>query len=681
MNESPDLKKENTRLQERARKLALEKSWLQLMITLINRLSTTPGLQDTIDNMLQSVANIIGGTNTSIYYFIDQEIYYADVLGARRQVEEIDDPQVNQVLVKGEFMDFEDTFVLTMMKTSKFAKAWTWVYPLKVGAEIIGVFKMENMHIGVSDLKKILPSFFNYAAMILKNEIFSQTRLQKAYDELDRSNQALMREIAERERYEQELERAKTAAEAANRAKSAFLANMSHELRTPLNAVLGFSELMAQDPEATPQQGETLDIINRSGRHLLTLINDVLNMSKIEAGIIQLENRPIDLRELVRDIGDMMRGRAEEKGLQLLLEQSSAFPRFINADDAKLRHILINLLGNAMKFTQKGVIKLRLDATPGANTQQLTLACEVEDTGPGIAPENREKIFLPFVQVGNGGTTKGSGLGLAISRQFVELMGGAIQVKSELGKGSIFRFQVPVALVKETDIPEQESRGGRVLGLAPGQPAYRQLIVEDQMENRLLIRRILVDLGLPVHEAPNGLEAVEQFSQWQPQLIWMDHRMPVMDGVEATQRIRKLPGGQKVHIVALTASAFQEEQEKLLQAGMDAVISKPFRLEEIWACLQQQLNLEFTYEMTEQATETLAPPQTISTDGLRSLPLELLNALREKASELNLKETLAVIDLIANEDAELAISLRHSVEGMDFRPLLQMLDSMDGADA
>ncbi|MGD9169174.1 MAG: ATP-binding protein [Candidatus Thiodiazotropha sp.] len=681
MKEPSELHNEIARLEERARKLALEKSWLQLMINLINRLSTTPGLQDTIDNMLQGIIEFIGGTNSSIYYFIDQDIYYADALGTKHQVKQIDDPQVNQALKKGEFIEFEDNFVHTMMKAKRFAKAWTWVYPLKVGSEIIGVFKMENMHIGVSELKKILPSFFTYAAMILKNEIFSQTRLQQAYDELDRTNQALLREIAERERYEQELERAKEAAEAANRAKSAFLANMSHELRTPLNAVLGFSELMAQDPEATPRQSETLDIINRSGRHLLTLINDVLNMSKIEAGMIQLECRPFDLGELVRDIGDMMRGRAEEKGLRLLQEQSSAFPRFVNADATKLRHILINLLGNAVKFTHQGAISLRLDAIPGADKQQLTLVCEVEDTGSGIALEDREKIFLPFVQVGGGSAKKGSGLGLAITRQFVELMGGEIQVKSELGKGSIFRFEVPVALAKVADIPEYEPRPGHVVGLRPGQQAYRQLIVEDQMESRLLISRVLADLGLPVREVPNGLEAVEQFRQWQPRLIWMDHRMPVMDGVEATQRIRQLPGGGKVRIVALTASAFEEEQEKFLQAGMDAVIRKPFRLEEIWECLHQQLGLEYSYEVAKPATAGPQPLESISVEGLRSLPPDLLDALREKAKDLNLRETLAIIDKIATEDAELANSLRRSLEGMDFRPMLHMIDTMDDVDA
>jgi signal transduction histidine kinase/CheY-like chemotaxis protein len=681
MNKSPDLSKKIARLEERARKLALEKSWLQLMITLINRLSITPGLQDTIDNMLQSIIDLIGGTNTCIYYFIDHDTYYADALGTKHQVDEIDDPQVKQVLVKGEFIEFDNNFVHTMMKTTKFAKACTWVYPLKVGTEIIGVFKMENMHIGVSELKGILPSFFNYAAMILKNEIFSQTRLQQAYDQLERTNQALLREITERERYEQELERAKEAAEAANRAKSAFLANMSHELRTPLNAVLGFSELMAQDPEATPQQGEILDIINRSGRHLLTLINDVLNMSKIEAGIIQLESHPFDLGELVRDIDDMMRGRAEEKGLQLLLEQSSTFPRFVNADDAKLRHILINLLGNAVKFTHEGIISLRLGAMPVADAEQLKLVCEVEDTGPGIAQEYWEKIFRPFVQIGDDGAKKGSGLGLAITRQFVELMGGEIRVNSEPGKGSVFRVEVPVALAKEADIPELESRPRRVLGLAPGQPSYRQLIVEDQMENRLLIRRILAGLDLPVHEALNGLEAVEQFRQWQPQLIWMDHLMPMMDGVEATRRIRQLPGGSEARIVALTASAFHEERGKLLQAGMDAVIRKPFRQEEIWECLHQQLGLEFIYEVTKPAAAEPQPLETISADALRALPPKLLDALREKANELNLQETLDVIDEIAMEDAELANSLRRSVEDMDFRPLLQLIDAMSDMDA
>jgi CheY-like chemotaxis protein len=305
----------------------------------------------------------------------------------------------------------------------------------------------------------------------------------------------------------------------------------------------------------------------------------------------------------------------------------------------------------------------------------------VEDTGPGIAPEYREKIFQPFVQIEEYSDIKGSGLGLAITQQFIELMGGEIQVKSEPGKGSIFCFQVPVLLTEEADIGEEEFRPKRVLGLAPGQPAYRQLIVEDQAENRLLIRRILDDLGMPAHEALNGLEAIEQFCQWQPQLIWMDHRMPIMDGVEATKRIRQLPGGEEVRIVALTASAFQEEQGLLLQAGMDAVIRKPFLLEEIWECLHQQLGLEYIYQESSLAAAEPLPRETLCADKLRSVPPELLGALREKARELSIRETMAVIDMIAEENAELANSLRHCLDEMDFRPLLQLLDSMDDADA
>jgi CheY-like chemotaxis protein len=209
----------------------------------------------------------------------------------------------------------------------------------------------------------------------------------------------------------------------------------------------------------------------------------------------------------------------------------------------------------------------------------------------------------------------------------------------------------------------------------------RQLIVEDQMENRLLIRRILTDLGLPVREAFNGLQAIELFRQWQPQLIWMDHHMPVMDGQEATKRIRRLPGGREVRIVALTASAFQEERGKLLRAGMDAVIKKPFRMEEIRECLHQQLGLEFIFEVTKPAPAAPQPLETIRADALCVLPAELLGALREKTSELNLQETLDVIGMIAKEDVELAHGLRRILEGMDFRPLLQLLDAVSDMDA
>jgi signal transduction histidine kinase/DNA-binding response OmpR family regulator len=485
-----------------------------------------------------------------------------------------------------------------------------------------------------------------------------------------------------------ELAVAKDSAETANRAKSIFLANMSHELRTPLNAVLGFSQLMQDDPQSTSSQREKLDIINRSGKHLLTLINDVLDMTKIEAGRTLLETRPFDLGELVRDLVDMMRVRAEEKGLQLLLDQSSRFPRVVDGDAPKLRQIIINLLGNAVKFTEQGSVALRLASQPGQVAEQIELLCEVEDSGPGIAAAELELIFKPFVQLGEQTDQEGTGLGLTITRQYVELMGGVISAESEPGKGSLFRFNLPVKKALESDIAALSPASERVVGLAPGQPAYRILIAEDHPENLLLLKTLLENAGLTTRGAENGQQAVELFEQWRPQLIFMDWRMPVMDGMEATRQIRALPHGKEPRIVALTASAFTEQRSEIMASGHDEYISKPFRTEEIFGCLQRLLGVKFIYtEGAEQATTGELPetvPQ-ISPGQFCALEPALLKALQRAVLELDIERSKALIEEIAELDPSLAAGLLHYLDALDFRTLQRLLehsshDSLAAAD-
>ena len=406
---------------------------------------------------------------------------------------------------------------------------------------------------------------------------FDITNLKQIEAELRKYKDHLEEEVQQRTT---ELVLARNAAETANRAKSVFLANMSHELRTPLNAILGFSSLMRKAESLSEEQKSNLAIINRSGEYLLVLINDVLEMARIEAGRVQLENAPLDLGALVRDVTDMMLVRAREKGLQLLIDQSSEFPRYIMGDEARLRQILINLVGNAVKFTLQGGVTVRFGMKPNGHQKQWRI--EVEDTGPGILLEDQERIFEPFVQVGEQAAQKGTGLGLTITRQFVQLMGGIIKLESSPGFGAIFRVELPVEMVAAKDIvsPSREVTG-EVVGLAPGQNDFRILIVEDQLENQMLLSQLMMRIGCVVKVAGNGKEAVELFQNWQPNLIWMDRRMPVMDGIEATQRIRALPGGKDVKIVAVTASAFMEQRDEMLVAGMDNFVRKPYRLSEL----------------------------------------------------------------------------------------------------
>lgn len=498
----------------------------------------------------------------------------------------------------------------------------------------------------------------------------------------------IARDITERKQNEEELRRykdhleeevqqrtadlvlARNAAEAANQAKSVFLASMSHELRTPLNAILGFSSIMRKDSGLREDQRQNLDIINRSGGHLLTLINDVLEMAKIEAGRVQLDEAPFDLGAMVRDVTDMMQIRAQEKSLRLLIDQDSRFPRFIVGDEARLRQILINLVGNAVKFTQQGGVTIRLGTKHNAISHLLI---EVEDSGAGISPEDQQRVFEPFVQLGAQGDNKGTGLGLTITRQFVQLMGGTISLQSTPGTGSLFRIELPLREAAETDVIQvHASTTGEVVGLAPGQPVYRILIVEDQRDNQLLLSKLMESVGFQVKVAEDGEQGVQQFQQWHPHFIWMDRRMPVMDGLEAARRIRKLPGGSEVKIVAVTASAFQEQRAEMLEAGMDDFVRKPYRSSEIYDCLSRQLGVSYVYD---GASETAGEPITLTHEMMRVLPEALRTELAGALESLEGERIDQAIRRVGEYDNALQQMLARLVATYDYPVILKALRS------
>jgi PAS domain S-box-containing protein len=469
----------------------------------------------------------------------------------------------------------------------------------------------------------------------------------------------------------EELRLTRDAAQAANRAKSVFLANMSHELRTPLNAILGFSQVLRHDTGLNASHRETLDVINNSGEHLLRLINDVLEIAKIEAGKLQLEVATFDLHALVREVTDMMRLRAQQKGLQLSLDQSSAFPHYIKSDQARLHQILVNLVSNAVKFTEKGSVTIRLGVSEDSPHH---LRLEVEDTGPGIREEDQQRLFQPFVQLFEAkmqvGAGLGTGLGLSIVRQFVNLMEGVITVESTPGKGSIFRVELPVQAAEEAEVaPLVAESHGEVTGLAPGQPAYRILITEDQHYNRLLLAKLMTDIGLEVKEAENGEACLHIFKQWRPDLIWMDRRMPVLDGMETTRRIRQLPDGDKVKIIAVTASAFEEQRDEMLEAGMDGFIRKPYRAGEIYKSLTQHLGLRYCY--AEGVVEQTAP--ILAAERMAALPEAARTELREALESLEINAITAAIQQVERYDTELAKALSVSVHNFDYQAILDVL--------
>lgn len=478
-----------------------------------------------------------------------------------------------------------------------------------------------------------------------------------------------VRDISESLAANQALKDAKLAAESASKAKSNFLANMSHELRTPLNAILGFSDLLHRDPATTESQKQTLGIIHKSGDHLLGLINDVLDIAKIEAGRMILESASFDLGSMILDIAEMLRIRARDKGLQLTIEQSSELPHYIVGDEVKLRQILINLISNAIKATERGRVTLRLGWNP---EQSDYLLIEVEDTGCGIAPEDQGRLMQPFVQV-NTVNQSGTGLGLAISRQFVELMGGTLTLNSTVGQGSTFLVNLPVQLASPEDVPEATKTWGEVIGLAPDQPSCQILVVEDQEENELLLMSLLENAGFEARLAKNGAEAVEIFTAWIPDFIFMDRRMPVMDGVEATRRIRALPGGKQVKIVAVTASTFREETEEMLEAGFDEIVYKPFRIEQIFDCMERLLGLRFL-----RSVESDAVPDNrtkINAASIAAVPEVLLADLHEALIVAESEGIQNAIDAIAQKNPQLADAINERVQNYNYEAVLLLLEA------
>ena len=498
-------------------------------------------------------------------------------------------------------------------------------------------------------------------------------------------------EISERKRAEQELlqhrshleelVQQRTAAlsialrdaEAANRAKSVFLANMSHELRTPLNSVIGFSQMMADAGGAADEARNNLSIINRSGHHLLGLINNILELSKIEAGQAQLDLAALDLNQLLHDVLEMVRMAAAHKGIDLLLD-CSGVPPCVLADGAKLRQVLLNLLSNAVKFVERGSVTLALlCGEPTANRVMLTFS--VRDTGVGIASADQQRIFDPFVQADGPGMKPGTGLGLAISHEFVRLMGGALTVQSQLGAGADFGFTIAAELAVAATAA-QPSRA-RVSGLLPSDRGRTILVVDDHDDGRKLLGELLRPLGFEVAEAGGGVDARASLAAGQPDLVLLDWRMPGMDGLELTRWIRSRSGIRQPRIVILTASAFEEERLQALSAGADDFLRKPVESDKLFAVLEQQLNLRFVRREVLHEAGAAACAAALTGSDLAALPPAVRAALMLAVRELDSSKAGVILAALAPQYEALAAAVRAMLDAHQYRPLWQLLQQAE----
>ena len=519
-------------------------------------------------------------------------------------------------------------------------------------------------------LKTVTRIFIQSKEKLLECIIDIRSRIA-AEEALKEANQQLKDAIAQAEALAEK-------AEAANRSKSVFLANMSHEIRTPLNAILGYSQLLQQDASLGREHLEQIRTINRSGDHLLELINGILEMSKIEAGQIKLSNEPMDLARLIEDINSIFQLSCQRKNITLKTETESHLPDRIIADHGKVRQILINLMSNAIKFTSQGSITLEAAATMDGS-QRWTVCIDIADSGHGIAEDEQTRLFQAFEQTASGQkSSEGTGLGLSISRAYARAMGGDLQLlKSEIGQGTAFRLTFPAGKIDSAQWDTKTVSSQQIVtGLMPGQPVLRTLIVEDDPVSSKLLSKLLKKAGFDVYVVNSGEAALEILAQVAPQVVLMDIVMEGIDGYETARRIRELPTGQRYKIIAVTASGINADELRFKAdaAGIDALVVKPFKIDEILNLIQSLCGVMYTVDTPFEAGHAQPEYQSASESPI-ALPEDLRDALRATVELGDMVEFNRLVEQVAEIDKGLENQLVELANQYDYIKLLELLEA------
>ena len=501
-----------------------------------------------------------------------------------------------------------------------------------------------------------------------RSEHALEERVQLRTVELSKANNLLKQEIDVRQQAEKAMERAKEEAEEANRAKSNFLANMSHELRTPLNGILGYAQILKRDKGLNARQQSGVEVVQQSGEYLLTLINDLLDLSKIEAQKLELELTTFHLPEFLQHIAGLTRVRAEQKRLSLIYEPISPLPTWVRGDEKRLRQVLLNLLGNAIKFTETGQVVFKAGVHHDSTVSKLRF--QVEDTGRGIAPEMLGEIFAPFQQVSERSEqVEGTGLGLSISNTLVQLMGGELHVDSTPKKGSTFWVVLELPEVQNWQ-PGTSKIERNITGLKGD--AKQILVVDDKWDNRSVLVNLLAPLGFKISEATNGQECLAKAIECRPDVVLMDLVMPVMDGFEATRRIRRSSQLKDVVVIALSASAFEHDRKGSMEAGCNDFLPKPVRAEELFEKLQVLLGLEWVYEEELPADGQVPPPEESQ---VAPPPEELafLFNLAKKGEIVAIRQEIARIEQLGDPFIPFAAELSRLAKGFRMKQMCEFL--------